>query len=270
MVEINHNDLSICNQCLILNLHRSSFYYKPKKESEKKLEIMHQIDKIHTKWPFYGTRRMAKELQFLGFEVGRKGVRKLMRMMGIDAIYPRQITTIFNKEHKIYPYLLRNLVIDKPNMVWQTDITYIAMKNGFMYLIAVIDVNSRYVLHWGISNSMEAKWCKDIVDEAIQKHGKPEILNTDQGSQFTSKVFTEMLINKNIQISMDGRGRATDNIYIERLWRSVKQENIYLNAYETGSDLYKGLDIYFYEYNNLRIHQSLKYLKPIDVYKKIA
>jgi len=270
MVEIDNNNLSINKQCEVLQIHRSGLYYQPNGESQHNLDLMLEIDKIHLKWPYYGTRRMTAELQNMGYVVGRKLIRRLMRLMGIEVIYPRQNTSQPNKDHKIYPYLLRGLKIDHINQVWQTDITYIPMKRGFMYLMAVIDVHSRYVLNWSISNSMEATWCTQVVQQAIKKHGTPEIFNTDQGSQFTSELFTEMLLCNNIKISMDGKGRATDNIYIERLWRNVKQENIYLNAYETGLELYKGLEKYFYQYNNHRVHQALNYLKPIDIYKNVA
>ena len=270
MVEIDNNNLSINKQCEVLQIHRSGLYYQPNGESQHNLDLMLEIDKIHLKWPYYGTRRMTAELQNMGYVVGRKLIRRLMRLMGIEVIYPRQNTSQPNKDHKIYPYLLRGLKIDHINQVWQTDITYIPMKRGFMYLMAVIDVHSRYVLNWSISNSMEAAWCTQVVQQAIEKYGNPEIFNTDQGSQFTSELFTEMLLGNNIKISMDGKGRATDNIYIERLWRNVKQENIYLNAYETGLELYKGLEKYFYQYNNHRVHQALNYLKPIDIYKNVA
>ena len=270
MVETDNNKLSINKQCEVLQIHRSGVYYRPNGESQHNLDLMLEIDKIHIKWPYYGTRRMTVELQNMGYVVGRKLIRRLMRLMGIEVIYPRQNTSQPNKGHKIYPYLLRGLKIDHINQVWQTDITYVPMKRGFMYLMAVIDVHSRYVLNWSISNSMEATWCTQVVQQAIKKHGTPEIFNTDQGSQFTSELFTEMLLGNNIKISMDGKGRATDNIYIERLWRNVKQENIYLNAYETGLDLYKGLEEYFYQYNNHRVHQALNYLKPIDIYKNVA
>ncbi len=270
MVETDNNKLSINKQCEVLQIHRSGVYYRPNGESQHTLDLMLEIDKIHIKWPYYGTRRMTVELQNMGYVVGRKLIRRLMRLMGIEVIYPRQNTSQPNKGHKIYPYLLRGLKIDHINQVWQTDITYVPMKRGFMYLMAVIDVHSRYVLNWSISNSMDAAWCTQVVQQAIEKYGKPEIFNTDQGSQFTSELFTEMLLGNNIKISMDGKGRATDNIYIERLWRNVKQENIYLNAYETGLDLYKGLEEYFYQYNNHRVHQALNYLKPIDIYKNVA
>jgi len=270
MVEIDNNNLSINKQCEVLQIHRSGLYYQPNGESQHNLDLMLEIDKIHLKWPYYGTRRMTAELQNMGYVVGRKLIRRLMRLMGIEVIYPRQNTSQPNKGHKIYPYLLRGLKIDHINQVWQTDITYVPMKRGYMYLMAIIDVYSRYVVGWSISNSMEAEWCAGVVEDAIAKHGTPEIFNTDQGSQFTSELFTSMLTGHNIKISMDGKGRAIDNIFIERLWRSVKQENIYINAYETGLDLYKGVEAYFKDYNHVRIHQSLYYSTPVQRYKPAA
>lgn len=270
MVELKHPEISISKQCDVLSIHRSGLYYTPCKESEYNQQIMNEIDKMHTRWPFYGSRRINAELRFKGFKVGRKLIRRLMVVMGLRVIYPRPNTSKTNKEHKKYPYLLRGVSIYKPNQVWQADITYIAMKRGFMYLMAIIDVHSRFVVHWSISNTMEATWCKEVTEEAFKKHGIPEIFNTDQGSQFTSDVFTGLLIDKQIQISMDGKGRATDNIFIERLWRNVKQEKIYLNAYETVTDLYQGMVEYFNEYNNERGHQSLKYKKPKELYFNAA
>lgn len=270
MVEISHSELSIVEQCKILNIHRSGLYYKPCGESEYNLHVMLEIDKLHLIRPYYGVRRITVELQNMGYNVGRKLVRRLMRVMGIETMYPKPKTTQKEEGHKIYPYLLRGINITRPNQVWQADITYVPMKRGYMYMIAIIDVYSRYVVGWSISNSMEAEWCVGAVEEAIAKHSKPEIFNTDQGSQFTSELFTGMLTRHEIKISMDGKGRAIDNIFIERLWRSVKQENIYINAYETGLDLYRGMQEYFQDYNHVRIHQSLDYAIPAQLYKPAA
>lgn len=270
MVERENKDISIVRQCELLGIHRSGIYYKPGEESEVNLQIMLEIDKLHLKCPFYGVRRITKEMQNKGFNIGKKLVRRLIGIMDLETLYPKPKMTQQGKGHKIYPYLLKGLNIVQPNHVWETDITYIPMKHGYMYLMAIIDVYSRYVVGWSISNSMDKEWCVVVVNEAISRHGKPEIFNTDQGSQFTSELFTNTLLGHKIKISMDGKGRAIDNIFIERLWRSVKQENIYLNAYETGTDLYKGLKTYFYEYNYLRIHQSLDYAKPIELYKPAA
>ena len=268
MVEIRDKRLSIMEQCILLSISHSGFYYTPAAESERNLSIMNVIDKIHTEYLFYGFRRIRKELENYGFFVGKKLVIRLMKLMSIHTIYPKPKTTVPSSEHTVYPYLLRDLAIEKVNQVWEMDITYIAMEKGFMYLSAIIDVYSRYVLQWDISNTMEASWCKDIVEQAIVKNGTPEIFNTDQRSQFTSELFTSYLLANKIKISMDGRGRATDNIYIERLWRSVKQEKIYLNAYETGYELYRGLKVYFDFYNRKRPHQSLDYACPLNIYKE--
>jgi putative transposase len=268
MVEEGHLNLSIVQQCRLLGISHSGYYYVPATESTRNLQIMQAIDKIHLDYPFYGFRRIQVALREYGFDVGKKLIIRLMKLMAIDTIYPKSKTTIQSPTNTVYPYLLRGLEINRCNQVWEMDITYISMAKGFMYLSAIIDVNSRYVLSWDISNTMEAVWCRDIVAQAIAQHGTPEIFNTDQGSQFTSDIFTSYLLDNKIKISMDGHGRATDNIYIERLWRSVKQEKIYLNAYETGSELYRGLKTYFEFYNKKRPHQSLDYLCPLSVYKE--
>jgi len=192
----------------------------------------------------------------------------MMKLMSIDVVYPKPNTSLANPENKIYPYLLKGLKVERSNQVWAMDITYVSMSHGFMYLAAIIDLHSRYVVHWDISNTMEAGWCKGIVASAIAKYGAPEIFNTDQGSQFTSSLFTVYLLDNSIKVSMDGRGRAIDNVFIERLWRSVKQENIYLNAYETGKEVYEGLKTYFDFYNQRRSHQSLDYKCPVELYGK--
>jgi len=269
MVELANKNISITEQCMLLNVSRSGFYYVAATESERNLSIMNAIDRIHTAYPFYGFRRIQKELEDYGFFVGKKLVIRLMKLMAIHTIYPKPKTTIASPEHTVYPYLLRSMTIDKPNQVWEMDITYIAVRKGFMYLVAIIDVFSRMVMSWQISNTMEASWCKEIVEEAIEKYGCPQIFNTDQGSQFTSNLFVNFLLEHRIQISMDGRGRATDNIYIERFWRSLKQEKIYLNAFENGVELYSGIKEYCMFYNTKRRHQSLDYQCPINIYKKI-
>jgi len=268
MIEKTDKKLSLALQCTLLSISRSGFYYKHCGESQFNLEVMKEIDKIHSDYSFYGFRRIRNELRNRNIKVGKKLVIRLMKLMCIDVTYPKPNTSQPNPDNKIYPYLLRGLKIDKCNQVWEMDITYISMKHGFMYLAAIIDVNSRFVLKWDISNTMEASWCKEIVEKAINTYGSPEIFNTDQGSQFTSNIFTGYLLENNVKVSMDGRGRATDNIYIERLWRSVKQENIYLNAYENGQELYTGLKNYFDFYNNKRGHQSLDYKTPAELYEK--
>jgi len=266
MINPNDEKLSIVRQCELLEVSRSGFYYAHRSISKRNVEIMKAIDRIHTAYPCYGFRRIRNELRKYNIFIGKKLVIKLMKMMAIDAIYPKPNTSWPDAGNKVYPYLLRGLKIERSNQVWQMDITYIAMSHGFMYLSAIIDVHSRFVVHWDISNTMEAGWCKEVVASVIALHGAPEIFNTDQGSQFTSSSFTNYLLDNKIKVSMDGRGRAIDNVFIERLWRSVKQENIYLNAYETGQELYAGLKEYFDYYNYKRCHQSLEYKCPIELY----
>jgi Transposase and inactivated derivatives len=265
MVDKTNKQLSIVQQCELLSVSRSGYYYEHRGESKRNLEIMKLIDKIHTDYPFYGFRRIRNELRKYDYFIGKKLVVRLMKLMAIDVIYPKQNTSKPNPGDTIYPYLLRGLKVDHCHQVWEMDITYIAMSHGFMYLAAIIDVHSRMVVNWDVSNTMEASWCKKIVAGAIAGYGCPEIFNTDQGSQFTSSIFTGYLLDNKIKVSMDGRGRAKDNIFIERLWRSVKQENIYLNAYENGQELYAGLTEYFYFYNYKRPHQSLDYMCPAEL-----
>jgi len=226
---------------------------------------MELIDRQYLKTPFYGSRRMVPYLANSGYHVNRKRVQRLMRLMDIQAIYPKRNLSQKKRDHKIYPYLLNDVKITIPNFVWSTDITYIPLRQGFLYLSAIIDWYSRYVLSWRLSNTLDAVFCIEALEEALEK-GHPVIFNTDQGSQFTSKEFTQILLNKNIKISMDGRGRAFDNIFIERLWRTVKYEEIYLKGYETGRDAKEGLGNYFPFYNNERYHQSLEYKTPHEVH----
>lgn len=267
--------LNLKQQCMLLSVGRSSLYYKPISESEENLRMMRKMDEIHLRLPFYGSRRITNELRDEGFNISRKKVCRLMKLMDFRTIYPHASTSVPCPQDRRFPYLLHGLEIDHCNQVWEMDITYIPMKKGFMYLAAIIDVFSRYIVGWGISNTMDTEWCMEIVQEAFRKHGHPEIFNTDQGSQFTSKDFTDMLIGKDVsnplvRISRDGRGRATDDIYIERFWRSIKQENIYLNAYETGTELWKGVSEYMLFYNTLRPHSSLDYKQPSKIYFKNA
>lgn len=269
MIDINHPQLSISRQCKLLGFSRSVFYYQPVKAREENLKVMEEIDKQYLKYPFYGTRRMTEVLKEQGYEVNRKRIKRLYQLMGIQAIGPKPNTSKPIKGHKIYPYLLRNLNIERVNQVWATDLTYIPMPSGFMFLMAVIDLHSRKVISWGVSNSMDTDFCCRVLNEALQA-GKPEIFNTDQGSQFTSDSFTDLLKKHNVQISMDGKGRAIDNIFIERLWRSVKYEYLYLKRPETCQELYKGLDQYFQFYNYERLHQSLKYKTPGSCYNMAA
>lgn len=253
--------LSIVRQCELLGLHRSGYYYEPIGESSFNLELMDLIDKQFTRTPFYGVARMHQYICSLNYTVNIKRIRRLMRLMGLETLYPKQNTSMANKEHKVYPYLLRDYEINRPNQVWSSDITYIQMAKGFLYLVAVIDWFSRYVISWRISNSMESIFCVEALQEAMRK-GKPEIFNTDQGSQFTSNAFTSELLKNGVQISMDGKGRCLDNIFVERLWRSVKYEYIYLHSIKNGRELYQGLNEYFSFYNTERLHQSLKYKTP--------
>jgi len=267
MVEQMH-PLSLVSQCNLLGLHRSGLYYQPVAvaNADLDLDLMVLLDKQYLKTPFYGYRKMTKFLQGQGYQVNHKRVRRLMRLMGIEAIYCKPNTSQPNQAHKIYPYLLKGLSITKVNQVWATDITYVPMERGFMYLMAIIDLYSRYVLEWSVSNTMEAEWCRQTLQKAISKYGKPAIFNTDQGSQFTADLFVGVLLANGIQPSMDGKGRAIDNIFIERLWRSVKYEDIYLKAYADGWQLEKGMKSYFNFYNQERMHQNLEYQTPQKVY----
>ncbi len=270
MVEKDNSELSISKQCKLLNIHRSGIYYTPSIENNENLEIMQILDKQYYETPFYGVLKLTAMLRNQGYKINKKRVRRLMKIINWQTIYREPKTTISDKTSYKYPYLLRNLAIEKNNQVWAMDITYIPMKKGFMYLAAIIDLNSRYIVNWSISNTMTAEWCTEVLEEAIKKHGRPEIFNTDQGSQFTSEIFINTLKNNGVEISMDGRGRALDNIYIERFWRSVKYEKIYLNVYENGLTLYEGLKEYFDFYNNTRLHQSKSYLTPKQIYMLAA
>jgi len=252
-------------QCALLGLARSSYYYEPQPESEYNLELMRLIDEQYLRRPFYGSRRMMEWLKGQGYLVCRDRVRRLMRLMGIEAIYPKPRLSIRDKEHCIYPYLLRDLTIDHPDQVWVADITYIRLRRGFAYLVAVMDWYSRYVLSWELSLTLETDFCVAALNRALNGRA-PEIFNTDQGSQFTSDVFTGRLKEAGVKISMDGRGRVFDNIMIERLWRSVKYEDVYLQDYEDCLDARKGLSEYFLFYNHERPHQTLGSIPPFAIY----
>jgi len=262
--------LSKTQQCLLLSIHRSGLYYKPVPETEENLEIMRKLDELYFRLPFYGEPKLTQWLRKEGYTINSKRVRRLMWLIDWRTIYREPKTTISDPTSYKYPYLLRGLKIVRNNQVWAIDITYIPMERGFMYLVAIIDIHSRFVVNWSISNSMTAEWCVEVLLEAIKIHGKPEIFNSDQGSQFTSLIFTKALLDNGILPSMDGKGRAIDNIFIERLWRTVKYENIYLKSYEDGVSLYNGLVEYFEFYNFERQHQSLKYNTPSEVYKLVA
>lgn len=231
----SHPRLSLEKQCELLEIHRSGLYYKPKGESPLNLDLMKSIDRQYLEHPYFGVQRMTDYLNMdLGHHVNVKRIRRLYRLMGLQTIYPKPITTKRDKTSYIYPYLLRGLKIERPNQVWQTDITYIPMHRGFMYMAAIIDVYSRKILNWSISNSMSKEWCVELLNDTVDQFGAPEIHNSDQGSQYTSDLYIKALRNHEIKISMDGRGRALDNIYIERFWRSLKQEKIYLNPANGG------------------------------------
>ncbi|RVU80965.1 IS3 family transposase [Leucothrix sargassi] len=266
LLEPDSKDFSTRKQCELLGINRSSLYYQPKPISKLDITLMNLLDEQYTKTPFYGVKRMTAHLKQLGHPVGQKRVRRLLRQMGLDAIYQHPNTSKPNPEHQVYPYLLRNVPITRCNQVWSTDITYIRLSKGFVYLMAVIDWYSRYVLGWSLSTTLEADFCIDTVGKLLHNGLRCEIFNTDQGSQFTSPRFTTPLIDLGIAVSMDGRGRALDNIFVERLWRSVKYECVYLRQFDTVSQARVGLKEYFEFYNHERLHQSLDYHTPAQVY----
>jgi len=268
MVEPNHQDLSVSQQCQLLHLPRSSYYRAATQpaETEENLSLMRLIDEEYMRHPFLGSRKMRDYLRRQGYKMNRKRVQRLMQKMGLASVAPKPNTSLRNKAHPVYPYLLRDLTINRVNQVWCTDITYIPLRGGFVYLVAIMDWHSRKVLSWELSNTMEADFCVSALERAIRRYGTPEIFNTDQGSQFTSEAFTGVLKQHEIQISMDGKGRWMDNVFIERLWRSVKYEDIYLKEYHSVSALREGLEVYFHYYNNDRTHQSLNSLTPAEVY----
>ena len=262
--------LPITQQCRLLEVARSSFYYRLKPIPEADLELMRRIDEIHLKLPFYGSRRIRDRLQDDGYFVNRKRVQRLMRQMGIAALHPKRNTSKPGKGHKIYPYLLKTLTIDRPKQVWCADICYIPMARGFLYLVAVMDWYSRKVLSWRLSNTLDPDFCVEALQEALDGYGAPEIFNTDQGSQFTSEAFTDVLRASEITISMDGKGRWLDNVFIERLWRSLKYEEVYLKAYESVAEARRSIGDYFAFYNQERRHQALERLTPDEVYTGAA
>lgn len=262
----SHPDFSLRRQCELIGLNRASYYYQPAPESQLNLTLMRLIDEQYLRTPFYGYLKMTEYLrQTEPYPVNAKRVARLMQLMGLQAVGPRPRTSQPHPEHKVYPYLLRGLEITRPNQVWSADITYIPMPRGFMYLVAILDWYSRYVLSWEVSNTLDSDFCRLALEQALQR-GQPEIFNTDQGAQFTATAFTDRLAQAKIRISMDGKGRAFDNIFIERLWRTVKYEHIYLNEYATGLELVVGLARYFDFYNHERFHQSLDYHTPAQVY----
>ena len=267
LVEVDHPELSVRHQCELLGLNRSTFYYEPTGATPEDLRLMRLIDELYTAWPFYGSRKMTEWLTRQGEEINRKRVQRLMRVMGLEAIYPKPRLSAAGRGHKIYPYLLRDVKIERPNQVWSTDITYVPIPSGFMYLAAVIDWYSRYVISWRLSNTLDGGFCLEMLEEALRS-GSPEVFNTDQGAQFTAEAFTGRLLSAGVAVSMDGRGRALDNVFVERHWRTVKYENIYIWCYETVAELLQGLTRYFAFYNQERIHQSLGYETPAEVYRR--
>ena len=266
MIEPHHRRLSVRRQCALLGLPRSSYYREPKTETEENLELMRLIDEEYTRHPFFGTRKMGDFLRRKGYRVNRKRIQRLMQLMGLESIAPKKRTTVPGKDHKIYPYLLRGLKIDYPNQVWCADLTYLRLRGGFVYLTVVMDWYSRYVLSWEISVTMEESFCISALERALRCSSPPEIFNTDQGSQYTGSGFTGVLKNHGIRISMDGKGRAMDNIMVERLWRTVKYEDIYIRDHESVEELVKGLRTYFEFYNHERPHQTFGGRTPAEVY----
>ena len=271
LIDKEDGELSPSKQCELLSVPRSSMYYKPVPERPKDIEMMNQIDRFHTEDPTRGTRRMLECLKKEGLHVGRDRVRSLMEKMCIDVIYRRPRTTVINSAAYKYPYLLRSLKVERRNQVWALDITYVPMGKGYMYLLAIIDLHSRYIVGWSLSNTMEASWVVDVLKEAVENHGKPEIINSDQGSQFTSEVYFEYVKSlETVSISMDGKGRATDNAYIERFFRTLKYDRLYLIGVEDAHELFKECRAFIHFYNNRREHSSLKYRTPNEVFMKAA
>jgi putative transposase len=267
LVDASDPKLSVSRQCRLLHLNRSTYYYKNKPVKPEDLKLMRLIDEQYLKTPSWGSRSMRNYLRRLGHKINRKRVQRLMRLMGLEAIYPKPKTSRPHPAaHKVYPYLLRNTVVERPNQVWAADITYIPMNRGFMYLVAVMDWYSRKILSWRVSNSLDANFCVEAVEEALSRYGAPEIFNTDQGAQFTSTEFTDLLKSYDVQISMDGRGRVQDNIFIERLWWTLKYQYLYLWSFTNGTELRQGLSQWFEFYNAERSHQALDNLTPDEVY----
>jgi putative transposase len=264
-VEPEDLGLSVSRQCELLGLPRSTWYYQPAGESPENLALMRQMDATYLVHPTFGSRMMAQWLRRTGEQVNRKRIQRLMRLMGLQAIYPRPRTSVPAAEHRIFPYLLRNRVVARPDEVWSADITYLPLAHGFMYLVAILDWHSRYVIAWELSNTLDATFCVSALRRALD-FGRPEIFNTDQGAQFTSQAFTGVLEDAGIAISMDGRGRALDNVFVERLWRTLKYEDVYIRGYETVPQLTTGLHRFFDFYGHARPHSALDYRTPWEVY----
>jgi putative transposase len=269
LVDREDTSASVRHQCTLLRVCRSGLYYTPSVETDESLDILRFLDAQYLKTPFYGERRLLSILRQEGYRINIKRLRRLMQVVRWRTLYPKRRTTVSDRKAQKYPYLLKGLPIDRRNQVWAIDITYIPMRRGFMYLFAVIDLYSRYVVGWGLSNTMTSEWCVEILKDAIACNGKPDIINSDQGSQFTAECYIDLLNTNGIQISMDGKGRALDNAFVERLWRSVKQEYVYLNPCETGHELWRGLNDYFRFYNTERPHQSLRNSPPRTWYQPL-
>ena len=267
MIEREHDRLSVSRQCQLVGLSRSTWYYRAVGESAETLALMQRIDQLYLEYPFYGSRQMMRHLAREGKQVGRHRVRRLMRLLGLEAIYRKPRTSVANPDHRVYPYLLRGLTIERPNQVWCADITYIPVKGGFLYLVAIMDWASRRVLAWRLSNTMDTSFCLAALAEALEGYGIPEIFNTDQGSQFTSIAFTGQLEATGIRCSMDGRGRCLDNVFIERLWRSLKYEAVYLRELEDGFEAQRVIDTWMAFYNETRPHSALAGRTPAEAYR---
>jgi putative transposase len=265
LIDAEHGDLSVRRQCVLLGLNRSTLYYEAAEETAENLRLMRRIDEEYTAYPFLGSRRMTAWLNRAGEAINRKRVQRLMRVMGLEAIYPKPRLSLGNPKDRVYPYLLRDVKIERPDQVWSADITYVPLTKGFMYLAATIDWYSRLVIAWRLSNSLDGSFCLEMLEEALSAR-TPEIFNTDQGVQFTAEAWTSRVASSGVKVSMDGKGRCLDNVFVERLWRSVKYENIYLHGYDTVPALRKGLEQYFAFYNEERLHQSLGYRTPRAVY----
>lgn len=263
-------ELSVRRQCELLRVSRSGLYYDTVATRPEELALMRRMDELHLEHPFYGSRKLSLALRAEGHEVNRKRVQRLMRLMGLESIAPKPKTSEPHPEHPVYPYLLRGLEISRPDQVWATDITYIPMKTGFLYLVAIMDWYSRRVLSWRLSNTLDSTFCVDAVEEALSRFGQPTIFNTDQGSQFTAEAFTKPLRDRGIAISMDGKGRCIDNVFVERLWRSLKYEEVYLHVYDSGLEARAGIGRYFVFYNEKRPHQALGYQTPDAFYRGLA
>ena len=264
-----HGELSVRRQCALLGLNRSNVYYDSALESNENLALMRLIDEQYTKCPFYGSRRIAAWLRSEGHAVNRKRVQRLLRLMGLEALYPKPNLSAPDRSHRVYPYLLRGVSVERVDQVWSADITYVPMASGFMYLAATIDWFSRFVVSWRLSNTLDGFFCQEMLEEALSR-GRPEVFNTDQGVQFTARAWTSRLEKAGVSVSMDGRGRCLDNVFVERLWRTVKYENVFLRRYESVPELERGLRSYFAFYNGERLHQSLGYRSPVEVYHGVS